>query len=411
MISYTKFKILINIIMKVLWFTGNGAIYSNTNKYNGGGWVGALANELIKNCPNLELGMAIPWKFKFKDKRDGIKFYGITPIKFGIINYKHKFNKQVKELKDIVEDFKPDIIHVFGSEHNGGMVCTVTDIPVVLHLQGVLNYLVHGWMPQNLSWEKFLFWNPREWTRRKAILRNCETEKIIFSSCHYFMGRTNMDFRMSRFLSPNSNYFYCSEMLRPQIYSTNLIWEKQENRKKKKIISIISSAIYKGGDIILRTAQILKEYSNLDFEWNVYGVHSMKDWERLTNIKSSSVNVNIKGVLNATSLIEAIIDSDVFVHPSYIENSPNTICEAQLIGIPVIANDTGGIPSLIKHNENGILVPTNDIFATAENIQVLITNSELAQKIGNNARETALQRHNPEQIINNVLTIYRKISN
>ena len=225
------------------------------------------------------------------------------------------------------------------------------------------------------------------------------------------MGRTNMDFRMSRFLSPNSNYFYCSEMLRPQIYSTNLIWEKQENRKKKKIISIISSAIYKGGDIILRTAQILKEYSNLDFEWNVYGVHSMKDWERLTNIKSSSVNVNIKGVLNATSLIEAIIDSDVFVHPSYIENSPNTICEAQLIGIPVIANDTGGIPSLIIHNENGILVPTNDIFATAENIQVLITNSELAQKIGNNARETALQRHNPEQIINNVLTIYRKISN
>ena len=104
----------------------------------------------------------------------------------------------------------------------------------------------------------------------------------------------------------------------------------------------------------------------------------------------------------------------VFKPPPYcfhILPFQSPVREAQLIGIPVIANDTGGIPSLIKHNENGILVPTNDIFATAENIQVLITNDELAQKIGNNARETALQRHNPEQIINNVLTIYRKISN
>ena len=58
--------------MRILWFTGNGAIYSNTNKYNGGGWVGALANELVKYCPNIELGMAIPWKYKFKDEKEGV---------------------------------------------------------------------------------------------------------------------------------------------------------------------------------------------------------------------------------------------------------------------------------------------------------------------------------------------------
>jgi glycosyltransferase involved in cell wall biosynthesis len=393
--------------MKILWFTGNGAIYSNTNRYNGGGWVGALANEILKKYPNLELGMAIPWKYKFKDERNGVKFYGISPIKFGIINYKHKLNKQIRELREIVEDFQPDIIH----EHNGGMVCTVTDIPVVIHLQGILNYLIHGWLPQNLSWEKFLFWNPREWTRRKAIIRNCETEKIIFSSCHYFMGRTEMDFRMSRFLSPNSNYFFCSEMLRPQIYFTKSVWVKHENRKKKKIISIISPAIYKGGDIILRAAQALKTYTNIDFEWNVYGINSMKNWEKLTSISPNSVNVNIKGIINETSLIEEIINSDVFVHPSYIENSPNTVCEAQLIGIPVIANNTGGIPSLIKNNENGILVPTNDIFAVAEYIQKIVTDLDFAEKIGKNGREVALLRHNPNQIIKDVLTIYTKILN
>lgn len=395
--------------MKILWFTGNGAIYANTNKYNGGGWVGALANEIIKNYPNIELGMAIPWTHKFHEKRNNVSFYGIPHIKYGIIGYQKKLNKQVTVLRQIVEDFKPEIIHVFGSEHTGGMVATITDIPVVIHLQGIMNYLIEGWLPYNLSWEKFMFWNPRQWAQRKAIIRNCKTEKIILNSCHYFMGRTDMDYRMSKFLSPQSHYFYCSEMLRPQIYYTNKIWHSHPNREKKRIISIITSPIYKGGDIILRTAQILQQYTNINFEWNVYGLNSMRNWERLTGIHCKNVNINIQGIINAESLIEKITDSDVFVHPSYIENSPNTVCEAQILGIPVIATNAGGTSSLIEHNKNGILVPTNDIFATADYIIKIITNIDLAENLGKAGRECALKRHEPQQIINDVISTYKKI--
>lgn len=289
------------------------------------------------------------------------------------------------------------------------MVATITDIPVVIHLQGIMNYLIEGWLPYNLSWEKFMFWNPRQWAQRKAIIRNCKTEKIILNSCHYFMGRTDMDYRMSKFLSPQSHYFYCSEMLRPQIYYTNKIWHSHPNREKKRIISIITSPIYKGGDIILRTAQILQQYTNINFEWNVYGLNSMRNWERLTGIHCKNVNINIQGIINAESLIEKITDSDVFVHPSYIENSPNTVCEAQILGIPVIATNAGGTSSLIEHNKNGILVPTNDIFATADYIIKIITNIDLAENLGKAGRECALKRHEPQQIINDVISTYKKI--
>ena len=394
--------------MKVLWFPGNGAIYTSDNKYNGGGWTGALARELIERHPELELGMAIPWETAMKDDMEGAAIYGIPAIKHALINYQKKLNRQIEIIRKIVDDFHPDIIHVFGSEHTGGMVTTVTDIPVVLHLQGILNYLSEAWLPQNLSWEKYIMMKPMRIREKWALRRDCVTELRILQSCHYFMGRTEMDHRVSAILSPNSQYFYCSEMLRPAIYFSAKTWS-YHNRNKKIITSVISSPIYKGGDTLLRTAHILKSILSFDFEWRVYGVKDLRIWERLCNIETTTVNITICGVISAEELVDAIVNSDVFVHPSYIENSPNTVCEAQVLGIPVIANDVGGTSSLIKNQENGVLLPANDPYMTASYIQELCTDETLATRIGEGGRRAALKRHNPDSIVEDVLNVYNKI--
>lgn len=395
--------------MKVLWFTGNGALYSNTNKYNGGGWVAALARKIFEYCPNIELSMAIPWNKYFYENRDNIAFYGIPSIKYSFINYDNKLSKQLTIIKKIVDECRPDIIHVFGSEHTGGMVSTITNIPVVIHIQGILTVWEQTWLPHNMSWGKYILWDYRQWFRLKWLKQACKTEQKILASCHHYMGRTEMDQSVISFLSPDCHYYYCSEMLRPQIYDSNKIWTYHNNRKKKYIISIISSPIYKGGDVILRAANILKKY-NIDFEWNVYGINTMNDWERLTHLSANSVNVKIGGIITAEQLIDFIVNADVLVHPSYIENSPNTVCEAQLLGIPTVATHVGGTATLINHLENGILVPANDIYAIAANVLKLCTNMDLSTTISQNARQMALKRHSPQQIVEDVVNIYKKIT-
>lgn len=394
--------------MRILWIPGNGAIYNADNKYNGGGWTGALAQELMTRVPDLELGMAIPWKCYFEDVKDGVKIYGIPPIKHGFICYQRKLKRQVEVLQNIVEDFRPDLIHVFGSEHTGGMVATVTDIPVVLHLQGILNFLKESWLPQNMSWEKYYFWNPRQWFEKRNLLRACETEQRILSACRYLMGRTEMDKRVSRILSPNSTYYYCSEMLRPEIYNSDNVWNFHA-RVHHVIVSVISSPLYKGSDILLRIANVLKIIMNIDFEWRVYGVYNLSEGERLSGIVANDVNVNICGIVNASQLREILMDSDVFVHPSYIDNSPNTVCEAQLIGVPVVANYVGGIPSLISNMVDGILIPPSDIYMAASYISELLIDRDIACRLGSAGRKTALCRHNPKVIVENVLDIYKKM--
>ena len=395
--------------MRVLWFPGNGAIYVADNKYNGGGWTGALAHELLAKHPEIELGMAIPWHSSIKDEKYGVTIYGIPTIKHAIINFQRKLNRQIEVMKSIVDDFHPDVIHIFGSEHTGGMVATITDVPVVLHLQGILNFLQGAWLPYNLSWEKYIMMQPIQFREKKGLTRGCKTEIRILQSCRFLMGRTEMDRRVSTILSPDSIYFYCSEMLRPDIYSSTKIWS-YHHRNKRVITSVISSPIYKGGDVILKAAKVLKEFLHFNFEWRVYGVKDMKVWERLSHIKACSVNVVICGVVNADGLVEAITDSDVFVHPSYIENSPNTVCEAQVLGIPVIANDVGGTSSLIKHQESGILLPPNNPYMTASYIAELCTNEAMAKRIGERGRTIALKRHHPNSIVNDVLNVYKEIT-
>ena len=156
----------------------------------------------------------------------------------------------------------------------------------------------------------------------------------------------------------------------------------------------------------MRTAKILKEDIAADFEWKVYGVKDMKVWEKLCGIKAKDVNICICGIINAVGLVDAVTDADVFVHPSYIENSPNTVCEAQVLGIPVIANHVGGVSSLIKHMENGILLPANDPYMSASYVSDIFSDKNLATRIGTEGRKVAINRHNPNTIVNDVMNVY-----
>lgn len=74
------------------------------------------------------------------------------------------------------------------------------------------------------------------------------------------------------------------------------------------------------------------------------------------------------------------------------ENSSNTVCEAQLLGIPVIATNMCGTSTLVRHMETSIFEPANAPFLMAANIKLLIENVELAGRLGITGRQTAIER-------------------
>ena len=80
---------------------------------------------------------------------------------------------------------------------------------------------------------------------------------------------------------------------------------------------------------------------------------------------------------------------DIFINTTNIDNTPVSVMEAMACGLCVVSTNVGGIPYLLEHGENGLLVPPDDAEAMSAAIIRLLNDSTLATKISSNAREEA----------------------
>ncbi len=100
---------------------------------------------------------------------------------------------------------------------------------------------------------------------------------------------------------------------------------------------------------------------------------------------------------------------DVFVLPSFSEARPRSIIEAMSLGIPVVASDVGGIPSLVAHEETGLLVPAGDAGALAAAIDRLIQSPDLCHRLGAAGRQRMEENCRPERTAFEYVRLYRRL--
>lgn len=101
--------------------------------------------------------------------------------------------------------------------------------------------------------------------------------------------------------------------------------------------------------------------------------------------------------------------TDIFVMPSIAEGLPNALLEAMAMGKPIVATEVGGIPEVIKNGHSGILVPARNPEALATAIKDLITNDQLAAKMGQTARNFVLKDYSIVEIAQKWQTLYLSI--
>ena len=388
--------------------------------HNGVGWVGALCGALL-NHGGFEIGLSYEGNGSWSKVNGGIRLYPLPIFSSWRNRLKRKMSVETEErllvplMQKAIEDFKPDIIQVFGSENAFGTICQYTDIPCVIHIQGFLPAYANAYYPPGISLLDYCrqaFLKPGELYQRiwrwHVFRERAKREERILANVEFFLGRTEWDKAIVRVYSHCGRYFHCDEILRPVFYESK-IWQAHQ-RTQWQIISVISMPIYKGQDLILKTANLLKNKLGVDFTWNVYGVYDLRFFEKMLGISAESVNVHIMGSVNAETLRDALLDADVYVHPSYIDNSPNSLCEAQMLGLPVIGADVGGVSTLVQQGVNGLLVPANDPIMLASHLhRLLINDHEFASHLGMEARQTALARHEPSRIVKDLSQIYQTV--
>lgn len=420
--------------MKVLWFANPcEAIEILTNKdVRTVGWLYTLCQQLRKQ-DGIELHIAFMWgEDKGVFTYNGVIYHPIfrkgmnTRLGRYMNQLRGQFSnrgdqEELRKCLQIIKEVLPDIIHVHGSEEMFGMVSQYNDlnIPVVLSIQGLLSVyrekfysgLTRREIAQNESLIKKLSMSGFNGNYR-FFSRRANREIAIFKSLLYVIGRTDWDRRCALALNPKIQYFTVNEILRSEFLTAK--WNNAHPKECYEIVTTISSGTYKGLETIYKTAQLLTS-NHFDFVWKVIGVPSndeiVKIVERLYKYHAIDVHVQLLGSKSAEEMVQLMLQSNMYVQVSHIENSPNSLCEAMALGMPIIASYAGGTSSMLQDGKEGILLQDGNCYELAGAIMESKQNYTRAVHMGENARERALVRHNPDNVVSELMDAYNLLCN
>ncbi|WP_289063687.1 glycosyltransferase [uncultured Zobellia sp.] len=416
--------------MRVLWFSNRPPLgASNSKNRVGGSWIESLEQEIMANS-DIELGIVFSELEKegkeITSATSRTRYFMVPRYPYGKFNrwYSRFFatspsENSLQHYLDVVRSFKPDIILFFGTESDFPLIIPELKVPSIIWFQG--NLTVYEMMYENglkvrktfvLESMKRILSGDTMYHNFIKFKRLVHREKRIFSFAQNFIGRTNWDRRLVRTMAPQAQYFHCDEAMRPPFLANQ--WKQWTNRDKFVITTTIRGNLYKGLETVFRTSKILKDKIGKRLEWRIIGIAEgtvyTKAARKEANFPASFPEVKLLGNKTAPEMIEELLNSDIYVHPSHIENSPNGVQEAMLLGMPVVATNVGGTPSMLVDGEEGLLVQSKDPYAMAGAILEFSEFPETAKLMGENARKLGLVRNSSKKICDDLLKIFDELT-
>lgn len=421
--------------MKILWMCNVkisriASIQGERPSVNIGGWLEGLSDSLLKN-DNIKLIYCYPDYNRRKVEsigKDNFSYHAI-PMTQNEANFKiDEKSESVQIFNKILSDEKPDVIHFFGTEFlytNAFIDCAIKlklQNRIVTSIQGLVSiYALHfdAGLPEAVLKQKTLS-EVRHKTslsdRRANFYHRGTYEKEALGKTKYVIGRTSWDEACIHLIAPNARYFFCNETLRAPFYDG--LWEFDKCNKHQIFISQASYPI-KGFHKVLEAVGYIKNdfpkvkivvagnniYKTDYIHGNTYGRYL----KTLISKFDLDDNVEFVGSKNAVEMKKMMLESNVFICPSSIENSPNSLGEAMLLGVPCIASDVGGVQDMMKRNEEGFIYPFDETYKLAYYIQKIFTDSKMASEMGARARFHAWNTHNAEKNNDRLMDIYRII--
>jgi colanic acid/amylovoran biosynthesis glycosyltransferase len=107
-----------------------------------------------------------------------------------------------------------------------------------------------------------------------------------------------------------------------------------------------------------------------------------------------SGTITFEGALNHDRVLALVNLADIFVLPSFAEGIPVALMEAMALGVPCVSTFVAGIPELIRHEQDGLLVPAGSVEELAQAIGDLAKNEALRDRFARSAREHVRTRYN-----------------
>lgn len=374
--------------MRVLWICNimppSLAIRFGQKINNKEGWIAGLMGAVLAyNAAALDeviqLGVAFPigkekafLKTTLIVTEDyDIPFYGFREDTLAAEHYDKAIETDMTEL---MEDFKPDIIHCFGTEYPhtlAAVKCFGKPERTLIGIQGLCRVYAGCYMA-NLPKKVQSGVTFRDIVRKDTLLLQQQKfegrgqwELAAVQGAGHITGRTHWDRYWTAKWNPKAQYHAMNETLREEFYSGG--WSLEQCQRHRLFLSQGDYPIKGLHYMLLAMPEILARYPDTEvyvagnsllrgkgigarLKISRYGAYL----EQLIKTYHLEKKVHFLGQLEAEEMKNQYLKSHAFVCPSSIENSPNSLGEAMILGVPVITADVGGIKTMLTEEEGFI---------------------------------------------------------
>lgn len=410
--------------MNVLWIANtifpDAAVHMGLPPPVFGGWMYGLARDLAQTG---ELRLAVATVYNGKD----LLTFEINGIGYYLVPRGSKGNGGSQDWARVVAQVSPSLVHIHGTEYGYGkaLMDACPRLRYVLSIQGLVSvcyrYYLAGMTVRdvlsNMTFRDILRRDTIFDARNKFYKRGL-AELSYIRKVDAVIGRTDWDYGHVHAIRPGVPYHFCNESLRDEFYS-GAVWSLDCCNKYTIFLSQGSYPI-KGLHQVLKAAALVRgEFPQIKIRIagaditlgrtlsqrlrrGGYGRYVM----RLIDGLDLHSNVEFVGVLDAEGMKSEYLKAHVFVCPSSIENSPNSLGEAQLLGVPSIASYVGGIPSMVANGKSALLYQFEEHEMLAALLRKVFSDVKLVEKLSVSSRSEALIRHDRVNNLKSMKQIY-----
>lgn len=377
-----------------------------------GGWLSTNV-EVLKELEGVKLAVAMKSPLR-EPKR--LEFEGVTYF-FLAAGGRSRFDSDPSSSRRVIEEWCPDIVHVEGTE-----MAFVDRLlvdwrgPLVVSLQGVLKgysrfYLGSATVLELLTSAGLrgaLVGAAYRYDYHASYRGRVDRELRLIGRADVILGRTEWDRSHAWVANSEAKYVHCPRVVRDPFWEES--WHEESSIHGRVFVGNMASPL-KGGHIALQALKIVK--SRMPCAHMVVGglaphparsVAAKKDlsWRAVLAAQTRRLGledaVNFLGVLKPEQVAKEMRQARVVALPSLIENSPNTVAEAMTLGAPVVAASCGGVPSMVRDGEEGLLYRAEEPEQLAAALYKVLEDRNLRRKLGAAARVRAERVHQKSKI-------------
>ena len=337
----------------------------------------------------------------------------------------------------ILEAEQPDVVHIWGTEFAQAWALARVSDPAktLVSVQGLVHTFgphVRAGIPERVCrttrlhrlYER-LGKNIHSIDRqRDSFAQRAETERLVLQRAGHVNGGTAWADNCVRLLQPGVRLHPCGLILRDSFYREPE-WSA-DNCRPHSIFTLYTYPIKGFHKLLEALVPVVARYPDTkvyvagnkcayrkftglrkwvmdhapDYDWYVQGLiekYGLKD------------NLEFLGYLSETDMRSRMMQCQVFVSPSAIENHSTALGEAMISGVPSIASCVGGLQEMIDHGKDGFLYPFNEPYMLSNYILRLFEDRALAEQFSRKGREHAQRTYDREGNCRRLLEIYEII--